>query len=160
MARAIYATLDDLRRRGVREEILIAELDFDGDGAVDPDVFLGAVAEPACADIDRWLGSVFKGLVPFDAAPDTPESIKQLALDWYMHRLATMFKSFEYIDVAALWAKIQGDMKRLREGVNVLGDAPPDPAYNTGGKVGAIGDTPPVAPPPSMFDDMGDYAPS
>lgn len=160
MARDIYATLDDLRRRGVREEILLAELDFDRDGVVDDDVFLGAVAEPACTDIDRWLGGVFKGKVPFAAAPDTPNSIKELALDWYLHRLATMFKSFAHIDVGALWAKIQGDMKRLREGTNVLGESPPDAAHNTGGVVGAIGDSPPNNPPESMFEDMGDFGPS
>lgn len=159
MSRPIYATLDDLRRR-VREEILIACLDFDGDSEPDEDVFLGSIAEPSCQDIDRQLAGVFKGLVPFAAAPDTPETIKELALDFYAYRLGTMFKSHAHIDVVPLLAKIQSDLKRLREGLDIVGVTPPDAAKNTGGAVGAIGNDPPIDPPDSMFDDMGDFSPS
>ena len=159
MARVIYATLNDFRRR-VREEILIACLDFDGDEEPDENIFLGAIAEPACTDIDRQLAGVFKGQVPFAAAPDTPETIKELALDYYSLRLGTMFKSHAHIDVGPLLAKIQSDLKRLREGLDIVGVAPPDAATNTGGAVGAIGNDPPIDPPDSMFDDMGDFSPS
>lgn len=159
MPRAIYATLDELRGR-VREEVLIALLDFDGDGEPDEDKFLTLIAYPACADLDRQLGGIFPAHIPFDAPPDTPDNIRELALDWYMHRLGTMYPSHVHIEVPALWAKIQSDMKRLREGKDVLGTKPPDPARNTGGTVGAIGDSPPITPPPSQFDDMGDFAPS
>lgn len=160
MARPIYATLTDLRGR-IREETLIACLDFDRDGDVDEAVFLSAVAEPACTDIDRQLAGVFPGLVPFAAAtddPPTPETIKALALDWYMHRLGTMFPTHVLVDVAPLWVKIQSDLKRLREGKDVVGASPPDAARNTGGSVGAIGDNPPVSPPESFFEDMGDFS--
>lgn len=158
MSRPIYATLDDLRRR-VREEILIACLDFDGDSTPDDDVFLGSIAEPSCQDIDRQLAGVFKGLVPFAAAPDTPGTIKELALDFYMHRLGTMHPTRAQIDVVPLWTKISSDLKRLREGLDIVGATPPDPAKNTGGAVGAIGDNPPVSPPESMWEDMGDFSP-
>ncbi len=158
MARAIYATLDDLRGR-VREEVLISILDFDGDGEPDEDKFLSMIAYPACADIDRQLGGIFPSYVPFEEAPNTHDNVRELALDWYMHRLGTQYPSHVHIDAQALWSKIQSDMKRLREGKDTLGAKPPDPARNTGGTVGAIGDTAPVVPPPMQFDDMGDFSP-
>lgn len=162
MPRPIYASLTQLRGR-VREETLLDCLDFDRDGSVDEAVFRSAVAEPACADIDRQLGGVFPAKVPFADVtddPPPPDTLQELALDFYVHRLGTMYPTHMRVDTDALWKKISADLKRLRDGKDVLARKPPDPARNTGGTVGALGDSPPVNPPETMFEDMGDFSAS
>lgn len=157
--RPIYASLDDLKGR-VRIETLLNCLDFTRANTVTDAIFRSAVANPSCADIDRQLGGVFPGRVPFadiDADPATPDDIKELALDWYVWRLGSLYPTHMQVDVVPLWAKIQSDLKRIREGRDVINQAPPDPARNTGGTVGAIGDDPPYSPPQAYFDNMGDY---
>lgn len=159
MPRPIYASLDDLKGR-VRIETLLKCLDFARTNTVQDATFRSAVANPSCADIDRQLGGVFPGRVPFadiDADPPTPEDIKELALDWYVWRLGSLYPTHMQIDVTPLWVKIQSDLKRIREGRDVINQSPPDPARNTGGTVGAIGDDPPCAPPPAFFDNFSDY---
>lgn len=159
MPRPIYASLDDLKGR-VRIETLLKCLDFARTNTVTDATFRSAVANPSCADIDRQLGGVFPGRVPFadiDADPPTPEDIKELALDWYVWRLGSLYPTHMQIDVTPLWVKIQSDLKRIREGRDVINQSPPDPARNTGGTVGAIGDDPPCSPPPAFFDNFSDY---
>lgn len=159
MARPIYASLDDLKGR-VRIETLLKCLDFARTNTVPDATFRTAIANPSCADIDRQLGGVFPGRVPFadiEDDPPTPDDIKELALDWYVWRLGSLYPTHMQVDVVPLWAKIQSDLKRLREGRDVVNQAPPDPARNTGGTVGAIGDDPPCSPPPAYFDNTGDY---
>lgn len=160
MPRPIYASLDQLRGR-VRAETLLNCLDWDGTGTVDEDRFRSAVANPSCEDIDRQLGGIFPGRVPFadiDADPPPPTGVQELALDLYVYRLYTLYPPRSpNVDLPAMWVKIKEDMKRLREGLDVLNQKPPDPARNTGGTVGALGDNPPVVPPEMMFEDMGDF---
>lgn len=159
MSRPIYASFNDFKGR-VRIETLKESLDFARDGSALEDVFRTAIAEPSCADIDRQLGGVFPGFVPFPDIgddPPTPGDIKELALDWYTWRLHTMYPTRMSIDVAPLWAKIQSDLKRLREGRDVINQKPPSPARNVGGRTGAIGDSPPCLIPPTNFEDMGSY---
>ena len=160
MPRPIYASLDMVRGR-LRPETLLNCLDWDSLGTVSEDRFRTAVANPACADIDRQLGGIFPGRVPFAdiaADPPTPPDIQELALDMYVFRIGSLYPPRDLnMNLPALWTKIQADMKRLREGLDVLNQKPPDPARNTGGTVGALGDDPPNNPPPMMFDDMGDY---
>jgi hypothetical protein len=100
-------------------------------------------------------------MVPFAdiaADPPTPPDIQELALDWYVYRIMSLYPPRDaQVNMPALWAKIQADLKRLRDGLDVINQTPPDPARNTGGTVGALGDDPPFTPPPMVFDDMGDY---
>lgn len=159
MARPIYASLDDLKGR-VRIETLLKCLDFARTNTVPDATFRTAIANPSCADIDRRLGGVFPERVPFaDIAddPPTPDDLKELALDWYVWRLGSLYPTHMQVDVTPLWVKIQGDVKRIRDGLDKLNQAPPDPARTMGGTVGAIGDDPPCVPPPAYFDNTGDY---
>lgn len=62
------------------------------------------------------------------------------------------------VDYVALRRDAEKDLEKLRKALAGVGEAPPDPAKNVGGNVGAIGDNPPVTPPEGFFDNMGDYA--
>jgi len=168
VARNIYASLTALRGR-VREETLLDCLDFGRTGTVPDATFRSAVANPSCADIDRQLGSVFKmlpdpsnGVFPDISAtapdPTTPIDIQELALDWYVWRLGTMYPVKMQVDTQELWKKITADLKRLREGRDVTNQLPPDHASNVGGTVGSIGADAPRVPPQGFFSDMGDFS--
>ena len=149
-------------RGRLRPETLLNCLDWTGTGTISEDRFRTAVANPSCADLDRQLGGIFPGRVPFadiEADPPTPPDIQELALDMYVFRIMSLYPPRDMnVDMPALWAKIKEDVKRLREGFDVVNQTPPDPARNTGGTTGALGDDAPATPPPMMFDNMGDYS--
>jgi len=62
------------------------------------------------------------------------------------------------VDYVTLRKDAQVDLDKLRKALASVGEEPPDPAKNVGGKTGAIGDNAAENPPQGFFDNMGDYA--
>lgn len=84
--------------------------------------------------------------------------VARITRDFALSEAGKLRPSTIQVDYVALRKDALADLEKLREALAGIGEAPPDPAKNVGGKVGAIGDNAAEDPPQGFFDNMGDYA--
>lgn len=110
----------------------------------------------ASAKIDGAVGAPNGNYtVPFDIPP--PPEVARIARGFALAEAGSLRPTIFQMDHEELRKVAQRDLDALRKAMAGLGVAPPDPAANVGGKVGAIGNAPEV-PYPSMFSNLGDYS--
>ncbi len=142
--RVLYLTYQDVLRR-VRKELLLSELDFDRDGVIDGvtgapgseeigDGPLGSLVASVCTEIDEVLGKPQGNYaVPFAAAPDSPDAVKEVALDLLHARIGAMAPAVVVVDHVAMAREARKRLDEIRNGRRNMGQAPPDPPANVGG---------------------------
>lgn len=110
----------------------------------------------ASAKIDGAIGAPNGNYpVPFDIPP--PAEVARISRGFALSEAGSLKPSIFQMDHEALLKTAQRDLDALRKAMAGLGVAPPDPAANVGGKVGAIGNVQ-EDPYPSMFSNLGDYS--
>lgn len=82
----------------------------------------------------------------------------RITRDFAIADAGTLKPAILQVDHVAMRRSAEADLKALRTAIAGIGNAPPDPAANVGGAVGAIGECPPFVPPKSFTDSLGDYA--
>lgn len=144
--RIIYLTYGAIKGR-IREELLLSVLDFDRNGVVDGvtgttgaevigEGTLGSLVVSVCTEIDELLGKPQGNYaVPFLAAPDSPDAVAEIALDLLHARIGAMAPNTVVVDHVAMAREARKRLDDLRNGRRNMGQAPPDPPANTGGKL-------------------------
>lgn len=144
--RVLYLTYGNITAR-IREELLLAVLDFDRDGRVDGvtgpkgeeiigDGPLGNLCAAACTEIDEVLGKPQGNYaVPFEAAPDSPSAVNEIATDLVVARIGAMAPTTIVVDHVALAREARKRYDEIRNGRRNMGQAPPDPPTNVGGEL-------------------------
>jgi hypothetical protein len=94
--------------------------------------------------------------VPFDVPP--PPEVARIARDFCFAEAGKLKPNVFQVDHEALRKDAQRDLDALRKAIAGIGEAPPDPAANVGGAVGAIGCNAPYVPPKSFTSNLGDFA--
>ena len=144
--RVLYLTYRAILGR-VRIELLLDVLDFDRDGVIDGvtgapgseeigDGPLGSLCASVCTEIDELLGKPQGNYtVPFAAAPDSPDAVTEIALDLLHARIGAMAPAVVVVDHVAMAREARKRLDDIRNGRRNMGQAPPDPPANTGGKL-------------------------
>lgn len=102
----VYASLDDLKGR-VRLDVLLKCLDWNRDSVLDEEAFLSALARPTSIDLEiRFSDLLVK--VPGHV-------LREMALDWYVWRMAIMWPTHMQVDAGPLAVKLEEDALILYE---------------------------------------------
>jgi hypothetical protein len=94
--------------------------------------------------------------VPFSLA--ALGDIGRLSLDLWVAEAGKAHPTVIVVDHAQMRKDAERELDMIRKALAGIGKAPPDPAANVGGDVGAIGECPPFNPPRSFTDSLGDFA--
>lgn len=146
--------VSDLRVMPI-ETWLEAFPDRDHPGLLDPRV-IDDIVRGASARFDGAIGKPNGNYtVPFTIPP--PAEAARVTRDFALAEAGKLRPGVFQMDHEALRKDAYRDLEALRKALAGFGEAPPDPAHNTGGTVGAIGE-PLETPYPSFFDNLSDYS--
>jgi hypothetical protein len=136
----LLEALGDRSRPGMLDELLVDELGVSASGMVD-----GKLGAPN-GNYD----------VPFDVS--ALGDIGRLTLDLWVSEAGKAHPGVIVVDHVTMRKDAERELSMIRKAEAGVGEAPPDPAANVGGDVGAIGAEAQYVPPKSFTSSLGDFA--
>ncbi len=146
-------TQADIEAR-VSARVLAQVYDDDADGVADSAGVALLIEDASSYVLEYYFGN-YTGAIDVDAIP---KPLRRMALDAAHAYLALRHPEFVRADAKVMFERLDKELKRLREAMTTAIDAPPEPAANVGGEVGAIGENAPYSPPNSFTASLGDFA--